>query len=371
MRISEPYIIFPRTLKSGKVVYYYQFRTDTGARSTAKSTGCTSLSQAKRYCNKLYNQGEFKKNSSNTFSVYTKDFFSKDSQFYLWKKASRMNITDSTLLNYSQILEYRLLPFFADVQICNITRTLVKQWVIWASKKWSIKSVNNAQSVLNLILKQAVDDELLDFNPAMGLSFRRIEKKQRVLLTLEEIIQIYHSPLWKHEISKNIFLLSTITGMRVGEIIALKQENIFETYIDVKHSYNKAVHQLGETKTHEKRLVPIPQGLTFLKANLGDIWIFEGNRKRPFNDSLIIKDLHYICECMGIDWKARGVTIHSMRNFFISYMQMQNISQPKIRAVVGHKDSTMTGLYTYWKPDMFPEIYEEQLNLYKTIIKGV
>lgn len=371
MRTSEPYTIFPKKLKSGKTVYYYQFRDENNKRSSPKSTGCQTLSQAKKYCNTLYNNGEFKKKSSNSFAVYTKDFFSKDSQFYQWKIASRMNITDSTLLNYTQVLKYRLLPFFENIQIEKITRSLVKQWVIWASKQWSIKSVNNAQSVLNLILKQAVDDELLNFNPATGLSFRRVEKKQRILLTLDEIIKIYHSNLWKHEISKNVFLLSTITGMRVGEIIALKQENIFDTYIDVKHSYNKATHQLGETKTHEKRLVPIPQDLTFLKTETGNIWIFEGNYQRPFNDSLIIKDLHYICERMGINWKARGITIHSMRNFFISYMQMQNISQPKIRAVVGHKDSTMTGLYTYWTPDMFPEIYEHQLELYNKITKGV
>lgn len=368
MKVCEPYIIFPRKLKSGKTVYYYQFRTETNSRSSPKSTGCTTLAQARRYCNQLYNNGEFRKTSSTSFSVYTKDFFSKDSQFYQWKMASRMNITDSTLLNYSQLLKYRLLPFFKDIQMENITRTTVKQWVIWASHQWAVKSVNNAQSVLNIILKQAVDDEIIKINPAMGLSFRRVDKKQRTLLTLDEIKQIYHSDKWKYETSRNVFLLSTITGMRVGEIIALKKENITDTYIDVQHSYNKALHQLGDTKTHEKRLVPIPCGLDFLYVDTDSGWLFEGNKNRPFNDSLVIKNFHYVCDCVGINWQERGLTIHTMRNFFISYMQMKNIPQPKIRAVVGHKDSTMTGWYTYWKPDMFPEIYKEQLELYNQII---
>jgi len=53
MRVTEPYIIFPRELKSGKIVYYYHFRDENGRRSAAKSTGCTNLyvycSRNKRY----------------------------------------------------------------------------------------------------------------------------------------------------------------------------------------------------------------------------------------------------------------------------------------------------------------------------------
>lgn len=64
MKVSEPYTIFPRTLTSGKIVYYYQYRMENGVRSSAKSTGCTTLASAKRYCNKLYNNGEFSKYSS-------------------------------------------------------------------------------------------------------------------------------------------------------------------------------------------------------------------------------------------------------------------------------------------------------------------
>ena len=58
MRVTEPYTLFPRKLPSGKTVIYYQYRRSDGTRSAPKSTGCTTMTAAKRFCNKLYNSGE-------------------------------------------------------------------------------------------------------------------------------------------------------------------------------------------------------------------------------------------------------------------------------------------------------------------------
>ena len=76
-------------------------------------------------------------------------------------------------------------------------------------------------------------------------------------------------------------------------------------------------------------------------------------------------------ELHRIDKKERGLTIHSLRGFFISHLREKNVPDAKIRAVVGHSDPTMTDVYTYWKPDMFPEVYEVQKELYEKITKGV
>ena len=78
MRVTEPYTLFPRKLKSGMIVYYYQYRLQNGNRSNPKSTGCTTLSSAKRFCNKLYNSGEFEKTSSTKFEIFSLNFFEKE-----------------------------------------------------------------------------------------------------------------------------------------------------------------------------------------------------------------------------------------------------------------------------------------------------
>lgn len=85
MRVTEPYTLFPRKLNSGKTVYYYQFRDEVGRRSVPKSTGCVTLSSARRFCQKLYNTGLLTKSTDFLFENYMQDFFSKDNEWYTIK----------------------------------------------------------------------------------------------------------------------------------------------------------------------------------------------------------------------------------------------------------------------------------------------
>ncbi|SEP79321.1 Site-specific recombinase XerD [Treponema bryantii] len=368
MRVTEPYTIFPRTLSSGKTVYYYQFRDDKGHRSSAKSTGCTTISSAKRFCQKLYNEGAFKKDSSLSFSVYTQDFFSEHSRYYKWKVANKERISRETMLAYDKFLRNQLIPFFSDYKITAIKRSDVKEWVIWANDKWSPKTVNSAQTVLNLIFKQAIDEEIIENNPCYNLSFRTIQKKHRELLTIEEVRDLYNNGKWWYD-NKLIFLLDIITGMRISEVVALQSEDIHDNYIDVKHSYSRQFG-LGSTKTNECRFVPIPTELAkTLRLRRGFLFInHEGqNIGKPLNINSFYTNLTENYTYCGIDYKSRGLTVHTNRDFYNTYLESENVPEPKIRAVIGHKDSSMTNLYTYWKPDMFSEVYSAQEKLYRII----
>ena len=371
MRSKEPYTMFKRPTKNGKAVYYYQYRKDDGTRSTAKSTGCTTLASARIFCNQLYNSGEFKKDSQLKFSVYVKDFFSESSIYYLWKVSNKQHISKETLLAYNKFLRNQLVPFFNNYKVTEINRSDVKKWVIWANEKWSPKTVNNAQTVLNIIFKQAIDDGIIDVNPCYNISFRDVPKKQRDLLTLEEVKAIYNSDKWWYD-NKLIFLLDIVTGMRISEVVALKNENVYENYLQVVHSYSRKFG-LGNTKTYLNRFVPVPAELS-KKLYFEREYLFINrkgkNNGKPLNITTFNDNLQIIYESLGIDSRKRNLNVHTNRNFFISYLQSENVPESKIRAVVGHKDSTMTGLYTYWKPEMFPEVYEAQKKLYDFIIRG-
>lgn len=366
MKVSEPYTIFPRTLSSGKVVYYYQFRLENGQRSSAKSTGCTTLGSAKRYCNKLYNQGEFKQSSKLKFSVYAKDFFTKESNWYKWKSVNNTTLTDETLLAYNKWLNNQVLPFFENYQLTAITRATVKEWIIWASSKWSPKTVNNGQTVLNIILNSAVDQELIEYNPANNLGFRKCEKIKRDVWTTNEIKQIYESH-WCYYVLRTAFLLGAITGMRISEIAGLKKENIHDDYILVETTYSRKFG-LGETtKGKVSRIVPIPQDFPF--PSIESEWVFPMCTKpyKPFDITRMNEQINTICKHLGINCKERKLTTHVLRDFYNTYLESENVSDAKIKAVIGHKDPSMTGHYTYWKPDMFPEVHIAQDKLYKAI----
>lgn len=368
MRYTEPYTIFKRTLKSGKSVYYYRYRLPDNSLSSGFSTGCTDFSKAKRFCQKLYNQGAFNVFPSMTFEVYSKDFFGANSKYLNWKKSNGNELEPNTVDAYNCKLKYQLLPFFAKYEIQKINKDTVKQWVIWASSKWASKTINNAQSVLGIILAQAVDEKLIVSNPVLGLEYRQIHKKNRKLLTIDELRQIYYEK-WHSDIQRNAYLLACITGMREGEICGLtpkdvKQDSNGFYYLDVTKS-NKE-HGVGSTKTDVSRIVPIPSEI-LPKLDLSKEWLFEykGDPMPPHN---LYNSFMRKCQKIGIDTKARGITFHTLRNFFTSYCEKKSIVQYKIDVTTGHKDRTQTDWYTYWTSDMFQEIYEAQTELIGEIL---
>lgn len=364
MRVTEPYTIFPRKLKSGKIVWYYQYRDEYGRRSAAMSTGETTKSGAMRVCRKLYNSGSFG-GSALIFAKFTENFFDMNSSFWKWKVANGNEITQSTLTSYERILRCQLLPFFSEIKLTKINRNMVKEWVIWCSEKWSAKTVNNAQSVLNIILKGAFERGIISTVPSAGIQYRKITKKDRSLLTVEEISNIYKSDLWYKEAERNAFLLIAITGMRAGEACAISEKDVHDTWIDVRHSYSRRFG-IGDTKTHMMRKVPVPYGFKFSFIN-GFAFERDGH---PLPPHQIWANFCKVCDGIGIERVDRKLTVHSLRNFFISYLQQENVPKNKIMAVVGHSDATMTDWYTYWKPDMFPEVYTAQKKLYDAILGG-
>ena len=64
------------------------------------------------------------------------------------------NACDGTLHHFSQNTS-----FFGEKQIGDVSKDVVKDWIVWAGGFWSAKTVNNARGVLNIILEAAVDKE--------------------------------------------------------------------------------------------------------------------------------------------------------------------------------------------------------------------
>lgn len=362
--------MFPRKLPSGRTVYYYQFRDENGVRSPARSTGTSNRAQARRVCNRLYNEGAFQRNSSKLFKTFSRGFFDDDSAYMKWKRTSGTELAKSTAASYRRLLENQILPYFGEMQISKITVSTIKDWIVWLNESWSAKTSNNAQSVMNIILKSAKEKRLIREVPSADLSFRKVKRKDRKLLTVEELGRIYRSPLWNWECARRAFLVCAITGMRIGEATGLQTVDVETDRLNVRHSLHPT-YGLGETKTRVCRYVPIPPSLN-LKEKCGKTWAFEKpGGGSPCDERYVYKRFVAVLDDLGIDRKGRCLTVHSLRNFFISYMRGSSFGETidlKIKAVVGHADGTQTDWYTYWTPEMFPEIYQVQERLYKEIV---
>ena len=84
------FILYKRTLSSGKKIYYYQAYKPDGTLTSGKSTGCKTKAAAIHYCETLLMQGRIWTGSNISFKNYAEHFFDYDSIWVQNKKDGKV-----------------------------------------------------------------------------------------------------------------------------------------------------------------------------------------------------------------------------------------------------------------------------------------
>ena len=90
---------------------------------------------------------------------------------------------------------------------------------------------------MSIILSVAVEDGIIDVNPSLGIEKLKTDKIERILLTLEELQSVFSEP-WQKESIRIAALTASVTGMRIGEILALEKNAVHSDYLDVYYSWS-------------------------------------------------------------------------------------------------------------------------------------
>ena len=139
---------------------------------------------------------------------------------------SAMNHKASTRDSYRGVLDLHLLPFFGEMTLDSITRKDVKRFLYDKQQEGlSAGTVRIIRAYLSCILTQAVDDELTAINPATrtGRYIKQQDGKKEITpLTWEETTLFEKAALEHLPRYHPFFLCALRTGLRMGELIALK-----------------------------------------------------------------------------------------------------------------------------------------------------
>lgn len=162
--------------------------------------------------------------------------------------------------------------------------------------------------------------------------------------------------------------LAIYTGMRIGELAAIKWSNInySDEYIliDSAEIYDRKDREwrIKTTKTGKERRFPLTEEVTDLLKRIKKVqikygfineFVFQGKngRAKASHISNCIRDR---CEMAGIEKKS----IHALRRTFNSKMRLAGISPVIAASLLGHSEQVNEGNYTYDISDMD---YKKQL----------
>ena len=196
-----------------------------------------------------------------------------------------------TLKQYTGIAK-TIVDQFGSRQISDVKVSDVKGWLADLLAEKTGKTVRNYMIVFRNIFQEAIFDEVIDKNPFTYVRTPRKEKSDFRPFTKEEVTQLLDNAQgW----FKNMVAVLAYTGMRTGEILALKWSDIdFENgEIHVQRAMSE--FGIGDTKTvNSKRYIPVFESLKPYLYDQQKItaqhseFVFLNQYKLPYRDTMVI-----------------------------------------------------------------------------------
>lgn len=371
---NQSFQIYKKKIKNNFIYYYHVY--DNEGKRLSFSTHQKTKKKAIEYCLELFKNNELiPKKNKYLFEDYSKNWFIYNKCFYIKGKIQRGGSFSPTWAKKCRNrLKTYILPFFGKMEMRKIKPSDVEKWLL------SLNNITNSTknaifSLLKLMFKEGERLELISRNPAGKVDLLKKSKKVRGILTKDESSKIFDEnnflEYWKGEYIYYLFnLVACCTGMRMGEIAALKKENIHEKYIEVTRSYEWAIKKIKCTKTGKSRIIPIPKELFEKIKNIfpenNDNFIFSINNKSPVSPSGILKSLYYALEKIGIneqERKERNITFHGWRHFFNTQLIGSGVDKMIVQSLTGHSSDAMTENYLHLGLEHFKEVEKIQENM--------
>jgi integrase len=396
MRYREAFSLYRRTVRTGglvKVVFYYQTYDEKGRRLCGHSTGQTSKTAAREYCNKLLREGkllEVRRARVPTFAEFAAGWWDFQTCQYLKSRKGRRPITQNYADSARRVTEKHLLPQFGHRYLDEITDTEIDDWMLsmqdrnigrrvrneqgeLVEKKYDNSTINWVFGILKVMLGEAVRRRVIKFNPCATIDELMESEKEIEILTPDDVRAFFSTEWFSDQEEKICFLankLSACSGMRISEVLGLRGEYLFDTYISVCAQFNNQGY--GDTKTHKDRDIPIPalmkRELDKLKKLNGEGFLFSTDGgEGPVSRHRVREVTYQVLGFIGIDEKERlrrGLTFHGWRHFFNTTLIMANVSDRKVQSVTGHSSARMTKHYQHLRNNELAEVKEVQKKLF-------
>lgn len=200
--------------------------------------------------------------------------------------------------------------------------------------------------------------EWLDDSPMRKVSKPSEGKGRNRLLSIEEKNRLLDAC----KLSPNphllpIVSLALLTGMRFGEIVGLKWEDI---------DYANKIITLENTKNGERRMLPLTDAIREIFALCRQTDIVSGlifKPTSPTNRSGVVDIRNAFLKAL----KTAQITelrFHDLRHAAASYLAMNGATQGELMAILGHKTPTMTRRYAHYSQKHIANVMERtQANL--------
>lgn len=187
-------------------------------------------------------------------------------------RAQSGHLTPKTMAGYESVLGKWIIPkspkpgqpTLTGRKIGSVRRSDIRKILAYMEQE-SNAAASTRRHALNAcktVFRVAIEDDLLVSSPATGIKIERVAKQEQTFLTPDEIEAVADAIA---EPYGTLVRFAAYTGMRAGEIAGLRvgRVDLMRGVVDVRDAFTEVSGALvlGDTKSHQRRSVPIPRFL--------------------------------------------------------------------------------------------------------------
>ena len=337
--------------KTGKWLIQYRYTDWQGKRRKSTKRGFATKREAEEWLR------NFLITQKADFDMKFEDFW----KMYCADMETRLR--EHTMRTKKYIVELKILPYFGNKRVNDITAADIRQWqnelIKMGYSPTYLKTINNQ---LSAIFNYAVRYYDLKSNPcAKAGSMGKSKAEEMDFWTGEEFRRFIDSVMNKR-LSYMAFMILYWTGMRLGELLALnpKDVDLEKRTISITKSYQRLGKKdvITPPKTSKsKRVITIPE---FLAADIKDYMdslydLQEDDRLFPITKYYLEHEMQRGIKESGV----KRIRVHDLRHSHASMLIELGFSPLEIANRLGHeKVETTLNTYAHLYPNKQTKLAE-------------
>jgi integrase len=263
-----------------------------------------------------------------------------------WEPVILPTMKYATQKSYGYFLRVHLHPAFGDLSLREISRERIQAMLnAKLAKGLAWETVHHLQCALSKILGTAVEWGYIEANPVrMTRLPRRLLKRQRTVLTPQQL-RLLLSKL--PEPSRSLVLLLVVTGLRIGELLALRWHHVDFEAVLLRVEQTVYDGHFDEPKSsHGVRLIPLGLlGVELLSSRYAAAphdsaaLIFPSRRGTVLDrHTLLSRQLKPAAKALGFG----NVNWHLLRHSNATLHDSIGTPLGTVQALLGHSSSEIT-----------------------------
>lgn len=259
----------------------------------------------------------------------------------------------SSYQTYMNLLNQHILPALGEMHLGAVTPGVVHDFIeSMQSRNLAYSTVKGAYRLLSAAMRCAFEEGMIAKNPCRKIKIQRSEREEQRVLSREEQNAIKKAATGLDDLPT---LLSLYTGMRLGEVCALKWSDIDWTRQTVtvkrtaqrvarrseEQSGSKTLLMIGTPKSaRSHRVIPVP---TFVLDHLkrlmrmkGGVYVF--GTSSAAEPRTVQRRFTRLMKRLGI----KGVHFHTLRHSFATRLLELGADVKTVSVLLGHSSAKTT-----------------------------